>query len=62
MSLGFVKAGEGKIFSNPQLSWYNSIAVLSSPAYQAAIKGDKTINQIAEEVAEKAKKIIADNG
>jgi len=62
MSLGFVKAGEGKIFSNPQVSWYSSISILSSPAYQAAIKGDKTINQIADEVAEKAKKIIADNG
>ena len=61
MSLGFVKAGEGKIFSNPQVSFYNSIAVLSSAAYQAAIKGDKTIDQIAKEVAEKATKIIADN-
>jgi hypothetical protein len=61
MSLGFVKAGEGKIFSNPQVSYYNSIAVLSSTAYQAAIKGDKTIDQIAKEVAEKAAKIIDDN-
>ena len=62
MSLGFVKAGEGKIFSNPQVSWYSSISILSSPAYQAAIKGDKTIDQIAKEQAEKARKIIADNG
>ena len=62
MSLGFVKAGEGKVFSNPQIPWYNSIAILSSPAYQAAIKGDKTIDQIAKEQAEKARKIIADNG
>ena len=62
MSLGFVKAGEGKVFSNPQIPWYNSIAILASPAYQAAIKGDKTIDQIAKEQAEKARKIIADNG
>lgn len=61
MSLGFVKAGEGKTFSNPQIPWYNSILTLSSPAYQAAIKGDKTIDQIAKEQAEKARKIIADN-
>jgi ABC-type glycerol-3-phosphate transport system substrate-binding protein len=62
MSQGFVKAGEGRVFSNPQISWYNSIAILSSPAYQAAIKGDKSIDQIAKEQAEKARKIIADNG
>jgi ABC-type glycerol-3-phosphate transport system substrate-binding protein len=62
MSLGFVKAGEGTIFANPQIPWYNSIAILSSPAYQAAIKGDKTIDQIAKEQADKARKVIADNG
>lgn len=61
MSLGFVKAGEGKTYSNPRVPWYTSILTLSSPAYQAAIKGDKTIDQIAKEQADKARKIIADN-
>jgi len=61
MSLGFVKAGEGKVFSNASVPWYNNIGVLSSAAYQAAIKGDKTIDAIAEEASNKAKKIISDN-
>lgn len=61
MSQGFVKAGEGKTYSDPQVPWYTSILTLSSPAYQAAIKGDKTIDQIAKEAADKARKIIADN-
>jgi hypothetical protein len=61
MSQGFVKAGEGKTYSDPRIPWYTSILTLSSPAYQAAIKGDKTIDQIAKEQGDKAKKIIADN-
>lgn len=61
MSRGFVKAGEGMTFSNPQVSWYNAINVLSSPAYQAAIKGDQTIDEIAKAAAEKARQIIIDN-
>lgn len=61
MSRGFVKAGEGKTFSNPQVSWYNAINVLSSPAYQAAIKGEQTIDEIAKAAAEKARQIIIDN-
>lgn len=61
MSLGFVKAGEGKVFSNAAVAWYNNVAILSSAAYQAAIKGDKTIEVIAKEASEKAKKIISDN-
>lgn len=61
MSMGFVKAGEGKTFANPQVPFYNSIAVLSSQAYQAAIKGDKTIDAIALDVYTKATKIIKDN-
>jgi hypothetical protein len=43
------------------VAFYNSIAVLSSNAYQAAIKGDKTIDAIAKEVFDKASKIIGDN-
>jgi len=61
MSAGFVKAGQGKIFSNPQVSFYGSIAVLSSQAYQAAIKGDKSIDAIALDTYNKAMKIINDN-